>query len=179
MSALFPQPRLGRDCYVAPTAYVGGDVVLGDQCTVMHHAVIRGDVSRIRIGHRVNVQDAVVIHTNAGTDLDIGSDVGMGHQAIVHCRRVGDRTLIGIGSIVLDDAEIGSDCIVGAGSLVPPRMKVPDGHLVLGSPARVLRELTEKDREYIRHVVESYIELRRRHREGAYTNVAATYLDRT
>lgn len=165
-----PHPVLGRNVFIAPSAYVGGDVALGDDCTVMHHVTIRGDVAAIRIGRRVNVQDGTVIHTKTGVPLDIGDDVGIGHRAVVHCRRVRSGTLIGIGSIVLDDAQIGAGCIVGAGALVPPGMVVPDGKVLLGVPARVVRDATEQDREYIRFVVENYLLLNCAHRDGKFPN---------
>lgn len=161
-------PRLGRNVYIAPTAYVGGDVTLGDDCTVMHHVTIRGDVSAIRIGARVNVQDGTVIHTQTGVDLDIADDVGIGHRAVVHCRRVGPHTLIGIGAIVLDGAEVGAGCIIGAGALVPPGMLIPAGKLVLGLPARIIRDVTAADREYVAFVISNYLRLGREHAAGRY-----------
>lgn len=164
------RPRIGRDTFIAETAYVGGDVTLGDQCTVLHQVVIRGDVSPIRIGDRVNIQDGTVVHTKSGIPLEIASDVGVGHRAVVHCRRVGAFSLIGIGAIVLDDAEVGEGCLVAAGALVPPGMIIPDGKLVIGAPARVLRDVTDKDREYIRFVVENYQRLGREHAAGHYPN---------
>lgn len=163
---------LGKDVYIAPTAYVGGDVTLGDQCTVMHHVTIRGDVSAIRIGRRVNIQDGTVIHTNRGVQLDIEDDVAIGHHAVVHCRRVGAGTLIGIGAIVLDDCEIGRGCLIAAGALVPPNTKVPDGKVVMGVPGKVVRETTETERLYFEEVRESYIHLGRLHAKGVYPNHA-------
>lgn len=168
------QPRIGRDVYIAPTAYVGGDVTLGDGCTVMHHVVIRGDVSAIRIGARVNVQDGTVIHTKTGVPLDIADDVGIGHRAVVHCRRVGPRTLIGIGSIVLDDAEIGADCVIAAGAVVPPGMIVPAGTLLRGVPARVARETNAADRAYLTFVIDNYRNLGRAHAAGQYPPARGT-----
>ncbi|MGE3182213.1 MAG: gamma carbonic anhydrase family protein [Phycisphaerae bacterium] len=172
MSQPMIQPVIGRGVYIAPTAYVGGEVALGDECTILHHVVIRGDVSAIRIGARVNVQDGTVVHTKTGVPLDIHDDVGIGHRAVVHCRRVQSNTLIGIGAIVLDDAEIGEGCIIGAGALVPPGMMVPDNKVVLGVPGRVVRDVTEADREYIRFVVENYRKLNREHAGGKFPNVA-------
>lgn len=165
-----PTPRFGRDVYLAPTAYVGGDVVLGDECTVWHQVVIRGDVSAIRIGRRVNIQDATVIHTKKGVPLEIEDEVAIGHRAVVHCRRVGRRSLIGTGAIVLDDAEIGRACIVGAGAVVPPGTIVPDGQVVIGVPARVVRELRDEERAYIERVVSGYVALGRAHAAGDYPN---------
>ncbi len=167
------RPTIGSNVYIAPTAYVGGEVSIGDDSTIMHHVTIRGDVSAINIGRRVNIQDGTVVHTKTGVPLDIADDVGVGHRAVVHCRRVGSNTLIGIGAIVLDDAEIGEDCIIGAGAVVPPGMIVPPGKLVIGLPARIARDLTARDREYIRFVVENYQKLNRLHAAGKYPNYAA------
>ncbi|HEY3244290.1 MAG TPA: gamma carbonic anhydrase family protein [Phycisphaerae bacterium] len=166
------QVRLGEGVYLAPTAYVGGDVELGDGCTVMHFVVIRGDVSPIRIGRHVNVQDGTIIHTNRGVPLEIGDEVGIGHRAIVHARRVGAHTLIGMGAIILDDVDIGRGCIIAAGAVVPPRTVIPAGKLVMGVPARVVRSVTERERAYIADVVASYLELGRQHAAGMYPNVA-------
>ncbi|MCC6357252.1 MAG: gamma carbonic anhydrase family protein [Phycisphaerales bacterium] len=167
------RPTIGSNVYIAPTAYVGGEVAIGDDSTIMHHVTIRGDVSAITIGRRVNIQDGTVVHTKTGVPLDIADEVGVGHRAVVHCRRVGSNTLIGIGAIVLDDAEIGEDCIIGAGAVVPPGMIVPPGKLVIGLPARIARDLTARDREYIRFVVENYQKLNRLHAAGKYPNYAA------
>lgn len=171
MSA-YPQPRLGRDVYIAPTSYVGGDVVLGDQCTLMHHVVVRGDIAPIRIGARVNLQDGTIVHTPYGTPLDIADDVGVGHRAIIHCRRIAARTLIGMGAILLDDCEIGSQCLIAAGTVLSPRTIIPDGSVVMGIPGRVVRSVSEKDLKAIDHVVQSYIRLGRLHGQGTFPNIA-------
>jgi len=171
MGATTPQPSIGRGVYLATTAYVAGDVTLGDDCTVMHQAVIRGDVSAIRIGARVNVQDAAVIHTEYEVPLDIGDDVVIGHRAVVHCRRVGRNTLIGIGAILLDGAQVGDGCVVAAGAVVPPEMTIPRGKLVMGVPARVVRDTTETERKYVAEVIEHYAELGRKHQAGMYPNI--------
>ncbi|MCK6482879.1 MAG: gamma carbonic anhydrase family protein [Phycisphaerae bacterium] len=168
------RPRLGRNVYIAPTAYVGGDVTLGDDCTVMHHVTIRGDVSAIRIGARVNVQDGATIHTKTDVDLDIGDDIGIGHHAVVHCRRVGSGTLIGIGAILLDDCEIGEGCFIAAGALLTPRTIIPPGKFVIGAPARILRDVTGDDRKYVGFVVQNYLKLNRDHAAGRYPNAATT-----
>lgn len=164
------KPTLGKNGYLAPTAYVGGDITFGDFCTVMHHVVIRGDVSAIRIGHRVNVQDGSVIHTRSGIPLDIEDEVAIGHRAIVHCRRIGAGTLIGSGAIVLDDCEIGCGCIIGAGAVLPPGRIIPDGKVVLGIPGVITRDTTPAEQAYVRHVIESYVELGRQHTAGKYPN---------
>ncbi len=165
-----PRPRLGKNVYIAPTAFVGGDVVLGEGTTVMHHVTIRGDVSAIRIGRRVNVQDAVVIHTKTGVPLEIADEVSIGHRAVVHCRRVGARALIGTGAIVLDDCEIGEQAIVAAGAVLPPGTIVPAGKLVLGVPGRIARDVSDAERAYVRFVVESYRKLNKVHAAGGVPN---------
>jgi len=167
-------PVLGTHVYVAPTAYVGGDVTLGDDTTVMHHVTIRGDVSAIRIGRRCNVQDGTVIHTKPGVPLEIADNVSIGHRAVVHCRRVGPGTLIGIGAIVLDDAEIGAGCIIAAGALIPPGTHIPEGNGVGGIPGRVARDVTPTDREYLTFVNERYRDLSQRHAAGEFPNIAST-----
>lgn len=166
-------PRIGRDVYIAPTAYVGGEVEIGDECTIMHHVCVRGDVSAIRIGRRVNIQDGSVVHTKGGVPLEIEDEVAVGHLAVVHCRRVGRGSLIGIGAIVLDDAEVGPGCLVAAGSLVTPGTILPAGTVAMGRPARVTREVTDEDRRYMRYVVENYVKLGRLHAGGMYPNAAA------
>lgn len=166
------RPIIGERVYLAPTAYVGGEVSVGDDTTVMHHVVIRGDVGPIRIGQRVNVQDGAILHTKTGAPLDIEDEVSIGHRAVVHCRRVGCSALIGIGAIVLDDAVVGAGAIVAAGALVPPGTTVAPNTLVIGVPARVTREVTPADRTYLARVVERYQELGRAHAAGRYPNAA-------
>lgn len=166
-----PRPVLGRDVYIAPTSYVGGDVVIGDQSTVMHHVMIRGDIAPIRIGARVNVQDGTIVHTPQGTPLDIADDVGIGHRAIVHCRCIGSRSLIGMGAILLDHCEIGSRCIIAAGTVLSPKTIVPDGSVVMGIPGKIVREVTDRDLKTIDHVIQSYLELGRLHAAGRFPNI--------
>jgi len=163
-------PILGKDVFIASTAYVGGEVRLGDECTVMHHVTIRADVSPITIGRRVNVQDGTVIHTLTGVPLDIGDEVVIGHRAVVHCRKVGSRVLVGIGAIVLDDCEIGDGAIIAAGAVVPPGTIVPSEKLVMGLPGRVLRDVTDDERAYVAYALQNYARLNREHAAGRYPN---------
>jgi len=167
-----PSPKLGRNVYIAPTSYVAGDVVLGDDVTIMHHVMIRGDIAPIRVGCRVNVQDGSVLHTPRGTPLDIGDDVGIGHRAVVHCRRIGSRTLIGIGAILLDDCEIGDRCLIAAGTVMIPKTMIPDGSVVMGFPGRVVRPVGERELRLIDDVVQSYLDLGRRHAANEFPNIA-------
>ena len=170
MTSEIIRPVIGKNVYIAPTACVCGEVRLGDECTIMHHVVIRGDVSTITIGRRVNVQDAAVIHTETGVPLEIGDEVSIGHRAVVHCRRVGPHSLLGIGSILLDRGEIGEGCIVAAGAVVPPDTVVPPGKLVMGIPARVVRDVTDEDRRYLKRALQNYRRLGREHAAGRYPN---------
>ncbi len=171
MSTKF-EPKLGRDVYLAPSSFVCGDLVLGDLVTVMPHVVIRADIAPIRIGHRVNLQDGTIVHTPMGDPLDIGDDVGVGHRAIIHCRRIDRHCLIGMGSILLDGCEIGSDCIIAAGAVLAPGTRVPACSVVMGVPGKVVRSATEKDLQAIDHVVQSYIDLGRQHAAGDFPNIA-------
>ena len=164
------RPTVGRNVYIAPTAYVGGEVTIGDDCTIMHHVTIRGDVSKITIGRRVNVQDGTIIHTLTGVPLEIGDEVVIGHRAVVHCRRVGNRVLIGIGAVVLDNCEIGDGALIAAGAVLSPGTIVPAGKLVAGVPAKVIREVTEQQRGYVDYALENYARLNRDHAAGRYPN---------
>lgn len=146
-----------KNIYIAEGAHVEGEVVLGDQVGIWYNAVIRGDSGKIEIGDRTNVQDNCTIHTDVGHNVKIGKDVSIGHNAIVHGCTVGDGTLIGMGSILLSGAVIGANCIVGAGALVTGKMNIPDGSLVFGNPAKIMRTVTEdeirENKENIAHYV--------------------------
>ena len=130
-------PVLGNDAFLAETAAVIGDVVMGDGCSVWYNAVVRGDVNAIRIGDRVNIQDGAVLHcTYESAALTIGSDVSIGHNAIVHGCTIRDKVLIGMGSIVMDHAEIGEGSVIAAGAGVTQNTKVEPGSLMAGVPAK-------------------------------------------
>jgi carbonic anhydrase/acetyltransferase-like protein (isoleucine patch superfamily) len=151
-------PTLGKGTFVAPTAAVIGDVVLGDESSLWFGTVVRGDVFPIRIGARSNVQDNAVVHVTGGkASTTIGDDVTVGHMALIHGCTIGNRCLIGMGSILLDGALIEDECLVGAGSLVPPRMRVPARSLVMGRPAKVVRMLGARDLEHIREAGALYV----------------------
>lgn len=136
--------RTEGEHFIADTAVVIGAVVLGHNVSVWFNAVVRGDNALITIGDNSNIQDGVVLHTDVdGTPLVIGSNVTVGHQAMLHGCTVGDNSLIGIGAVVLDEAEIGRNCLIGAGALVPEGKKIPDNSLVMGIPGKVVREIDE------------------------------------
>jgi len=160
-------PVLGNAVFVDPSAQVIGDVVLGDDCSVWPCTVIRGDTHRIRIGARCSLQDNSVLHTTHagpfnpdGFALTLGDDITVAHNVVLHGCTLGDRILIGMGSIVMDGAEIGSETILGAGCLVPPGKKLEGGYLYVGSPAKQARPLTDKEREYFTYSTGHYAKLK-------------------
>lgn len=166
-------PSLGSRVYVDATALVVGRVTLGDDASVWPLCVVRGDVNEIRVGARTNVQDASVLHVTheregpgSGYALIVGEDVTIGHRVTLHGCTVGNRCLIGIGSIVLDGAVIEDDVLLGAGSLVPPGKRLESGALYLGNPARRVRALTAAEREMLRYSAKHYVALKERHGAG-------------
>jgi carbonic anhydrase/acetyltransferase-like protein (isoleucine patch superfamily) len=151
-------PQIDPTVFVAASAVVIGDVVVGAEASLWFHTVVRGDVGPIRIGARSNLQDHVTVHVVGGKfGTIIGDDVTIGHRAIVHGCTLGNRVLIGMGAVVLDGAEIADDCLVGAGALITPGMRVPVGCLVLGNPARVVRELRDGERAALRESAANYV----------------------
>jgi len=149
--------RLGQGVFIAKGAVVVGDVTLGDASSIWYNAVLRGDINRIVIGHHTNIQDNSVVHLEADQPCLIGNYVTVGHAAIVHACTVGDETLIGMGSVLLDGAVIGRHCLIGARALVTPRTQIPDGSLVLGMPAKVVRPLTEEEKKGLKASAERYV----------------------
>jgi carbonic anhydrase/acetyltransferase-like protein (isoleucine patch superfamily) len=138
-------PRLGQDVYVAPNATVIGDVQLGDEVSIWFGAVLRGDVERLTVGRRSNVQDNSVLHSDPGSPLTLGDRVTVGHAVILHGCTVGDGALIGMGAAILNDARIGRNCLVGANALITEGKEFADGMLIIGSPARAIRPLTTEE----------------------------------
>jgi carbonic anhydrase/acetyltransferase-like protein (isoleucine patch superfamily) len=160
-------PRIAAGAFVAETAIVVGDVEIGAQASIWFGAVLRGDVGRIRVGARTNVQDLACLHMTTGVShAEIGEEVTIGHCAIVHGAKVGDGTLVGMGAIILDQAEIGEEVLVAAGTLVPPRLVAPPGSLVRGHPGRVVRPLSSEERQEARLSAVHYVELAGRYRSG-------------
>lgn len=151
-------PSVAETAWVADSAQVIGDVVLGAQASVWFGTVVRGDMERISIGAGSNIQDASVLHADAGQPLVIGERVTVGHQAVLHGCTVGDGSLIGIGAIVLNGAKIGKNCLVGAGALVTEGKEFPDGSMVIGAPAKVVRQLTPLQIEGLRQSAQHYID---------------------
>ncbi|OUS14382.1 gamma carbonic anhydrase family protein [Gammaproteobacteria bacterium 53_120_T64] len=151
-------PTLGKDVFVAPSADVIGSVNLGDQVSVWFGAVIRGDTDIINIGAGTNVQDTAVIHTDPGIQANIGCNITIGHCAMIHGCTIGDNSLIGINAVILNGAVIGKNCLIGANALVPEGMVIPDNSMVLGTPAKIVRELDEKTIAVLQNSAAVYIE---------------------
>jgi carbonic anhydrase/acetyltransferase-like protein (isoleucine patch superfamily) len=155
-------PKIADSAWVADSAEVMGDVVLGDDVGIWFGVVVRGDTSAIRVGARTNIQDLSVLHSDVGMPLTIGSGVTVGHNAILHGCTVGDDSLIGIGAIVLNGAKIGKGCLVGAGALVTEGKEFPDGCMILGSPARVVMPLSPEQLQGLRTSAAHYVANARR-----------------
>ena len=157
-------PKIDESAWLAPGSVVVGDVELGPQVSIWYGTILRGDVNRIRVGARSNIQDGCVVHVTANRfSTEIGEDVTVGHRAVVHGCRVGDGALIGIGSLVLDGAVVEPGAWVGAGAVVTPGSVVPEGMLAIGIPARAIRSLTDEERAGQLNRTRAYVENASRH----------------
>lgn len=152
------RPQLDPSVWIAPNATVIGDVRLARNVSIWWNAVLRGDNDPIAVGENTNIQDGSVLHTDIGVPLTVGANVTVGHMVMLHGCTVGEGSLIGIGAIVLNHAVIGRECLIGAGSLIPERKKIPDRSLVIGSPGKVVAELTDDDVAAIRAGAHHYLE---------------------
>ena len=158
------KPKIHESVFVAAGAQIIGDVEIAEGSSIWYNTVVRGDVHHIRIGKNTNIQDLSVVHVAANKyPTYIGNDVTVGHKALVHACKVGDRCLIGMGAIIMDGAEIGDDSIVAAGSLVIEGKKFPAGSLIMGSPAKVVREIRDNERAWISESASNYSELAKQH----------------
>ncbi len=155
---LFSKIKKGNDVFIAPNATVIGNVDLGDECSIWYGAVLRGDNDLIRIGARSNVQDNAVIHVDPKIPVHIGEDCIIGHGAVVHGAILKNKVLIGMNAVVLNNAEIGEYSIIGANALVTAGTVIPPGSLVLGSPAKVVKKLTEAQRVSIEKNADVYVQ---------------------
>jgi carbonic anhydrase/acetyltransferase-like protein (isoleucine patch superfamily) len=159
-------PQIAESAWVANNAQVIGNVVLGEDSSVWFGTTVRGDTETITIGRGSNIQDGSVLHADVGMPLTIGDFVTVGHQVMLHGCTVGDESLIGIGAIVLNGAKIGKNCLVGAGSLVTEGKEFPDGSMIMGSPAKVVRSLSPEQMQGLRQSAKHYIENAQRFRSG-------------
>lgn len=151
------KPVLGEGVYIASTGVVVGDVTLGAGSSVWYHAVLRGDINRIAVGHHTNIQDNAVLHLADDYACLVGNYVTIGHSAIVHACTIGDECLIGMGAVILDGAVIGDQCLIGARALVTQRMQIPAGSLVMGAPAKIIRPLKPEERAGLKHWADKYV----------------------
>ena len=158
----YPKKTVDETVMIAEGARVGGDVTLGKYVNIWYNAVLRGDEGAITVGEETNIQDGAVLHE----ETVVGKGCTIGHNAIVHGCTVGDNTLVGMGAIILNGARVGSNCIVGAGALVTGKMDAPDGVMLLGSPAKVVRPLTEAEIESNRASARGYLHAAEQYRKG-------------
>jgi gamma-carbonic anhydrase len=154
-------PRLATSAFIAPGAFVAGDVTIGEEASIWPGCSLRGDIAPIVIGAHSNIQDGSVVHVADDLPAIVGEWVTVGHKAVVHACEVGDEVLVGMGAIILDGAKIGSRCIIGANATVTMGTEIPPGSLVLGSPANVKKTLSEEEQSGIRRWAERYVILSR------------------
>ncbi|OZI13682.1 gamma carbonic anhydrase family protein [Bacillaceae bacterium SAS-127] len=158
-------PSIDETVFVAPGAHIIGDVTIGKDSSIWFNAVLRGDEDSITIGSKCSIQDNATIHLYEGAPTVIEDEVTVGHNVILHGCKVGKRSIIGMGSTILDHAEIGEECIIGANTLIPQGKKIPPRSLVVGAPGKVIRELNSKDFELIQLSIDSYVQKGKEYRE--------------
>jgi carbonic anhydrase/acetyltransferase-like protein (isoleucine patch superfamily) len=157
-----------KDFYVARGAVVAGDVIIGPGVNIWYAAVVRGDLAPVTLGPRVNVQDGCVIHADADQPQVIEEGVVLGHRAVLHGRRVGRDTLVGIGACLLTGCEIGEECLIASGAVVTENRRIPPRSVVMGIPGRVVREITPEELERTRSINVHYLEMAQRNARGAF-----------
>lgn len=161
-------PEIGKDTFIAENAVIVGDVVVGEECSIWYSTVLRGDVNSIRIGNRVNIQDGSVLHTlYQKSTIEIGDDVSIGHNVIIHGAKVRDYALLGMGSIIMDDAEVGEGALVAAGSVVLAKTKIGPHELWAGTPAKFVKMVEpEKAKEMNEKIARNYLMYSKWYDEG-------------
>ncbi|MBO6481853.1 MAG: gamma carbonic anhydrase family protein [Pelagibacteraceae bacterium] len=157
-------PEISADSWVAPNAIIIGKVKLEKNSSIWFNAVLRGDIEKIVIGENSNIQDGSVLHTDPGCPLTVGKGVTVGHMVMLHGCEISDDTLIGIGSTILNKAKIGKNCIIGANTLVTENKTIPDNSLVLGSPGKVIRKVTDDEIKVIRENAKHYVKNSKRYK---------------
>lgn len=158
------EPKIDETAFIAESVDVIGQVTIGKNANIWYGSVLRADDNYITVGENTNIQDGSVVHISEGYPTVIGNNVTIGHKAIIHGCEIGDNTLIGMGSIVLDGAKVGEFTLLGAGSLVPPGKEIPSGVLAMGSPAKVIRELSEQEKENLIKSALKYVKLANNHK---------------
>jgi len=158
-------PKIAKSAFVSEAAYVIGEVEIGENSSVWPGAVIRGDLGSIKIGDNTSIQDNSVLHADADVSLEIGNNVLIGHSVVVHGLKIGSNTLIGNNATVLDESKIGSFCIIAAGSLVSRGSEIPDNSMVVGVPAKIKGQVSQKQRQQLKEWPQIYAELTKRYKE--------------
>ncbi|MGQ4911264.1 MAG: gamma carbonic anhydrase family protein [Candidatus Thorarchaeota archaeon] len=158
-------PKVSPDAYVSPRSSVIGDVEIGPDSSIWEYAVLRADMNYIRVGKGTSIQDNVTVHTTFTNPAIIGDYVTAGHNCVIHACEIGDRTVVGMGAIVLDGAKVGNDCVIGAGTVVTNGTVIPDGSLVLGIPGKVVKEVSDGMKAAFLAGAELYVELGKKHAE--------------
>jgi carbonic anhydrase/acetyltransferase-like protein (isoleucine patch superfamily) len=166
LEGIAPELPPDGECWVAPSAVLIGRVRLSKNASVWFGAVLRGDNDWIVVGENSNIQDNSVVHTDPGQPVTIGANVMVGHKVILHSTTVGDNSLIGMGAILLNRSKIGNNCLIGAGTLIAEGKEIPDNSLVLGSPGRVVRQLTEPQLAMLKISAQVYVQNYKRFRDG-------------
>lgn len=159
-------PVVHETCFIAPGCVVIGNVIIRKNSSVWYNSILRGDIEFIEIGENTNIQDACVLHCCHNIGVIIGDNVTVGHGAILHSCSIGNDSLIGMGSILLDGVKIGKNCLIAAGSVVTPYTEIPDGSLVMGSPAKIKRQLGEEEMERLKKNAEEYVYFSAKHAEN-------------
>ncbi len=157
-----------QDYYIAAGAVVTGEVVLAAGVNIWYGCVVRGDLARIELGPRVNVQDGCIVHTDHDQPLTVEAGVVVGHRAVLHGRRVGRDTLVGMGALLLGGCEVGEECLIAAGTLVTEGRRIPPRSVVMGVPGRVVREITAEELKRTQAICASYLELAQRYTRGSF-----------
>ena len=159
------EPKIGNDVYIAPTAAVTGDVTIGDNSSIWFGAVVRGDINKVQIGQHTNIQDNATIHTMWDAPTVIGDNVTVGHNAVVHCTKIGNNSLIGMGSVIMGYTEIGENCIIGANSFIQQYKKIPSNSMVYGNPAKLVRPLNDDEIAALKESSDAHSDLAKLYKE--------------
>ncbi|ORU00279.1 hypothetical protein D081_1373 [Anaerovibrio sp. JC8] len=160
------KPELGKNVYVAPNAVVAGDVKIGDNSSIWFSSVVRGDINKVVIGSNSNIQDNSTIHTMWDTPTIIGNNVTIGHNVVVHCSKIHDNCLVGMGTVIMGYTEIGENCIIGANSFIPQNKKIPPNSMVYGNPAKLIRPLTEEEISALKESADAYRDIAKMYQEN-------------
>ncbi len=168
------EPQIGKNSFLSSGVEIIGDVTLGDNCSIWFNSVLRGDVGSITLGDNVNIQDLCMLHNTAGIPLVIEENVSVGHHVMIHSSTIKKGTLVGMGSIIMDEVVVGESSLVAAGSVLPPRKVYPPGHLIMGNPARAVRKLDEKELNMVENHYKRYLKYQESYNDEDFTLIKET-----